>query len=108
MTNLCKTISDYSSTGVMPLMYSIRDCIPFAFEGILLAIFILLFGGNYFITRNRTGRGRILSALLASSIVLLPLSSLLAMAQLVTFLTPVFYAFLSIVFYISLKLSSPD
>lgn len=106
MTNYCNTITDYpTATGVMPMLYSIRDCIPFAFQGILLAVFILLVGGNYFLIKSRVGKGRILSSLLGSSIVMLPLSMFLAMGQLVTFMTPLLYAFLSIVFYILLKFS---
>jgi len=106
MVSYYKTISDYpSATGLMPMLYSIRDGIPFAFEAVLMVIFILLFGGNYFIIKARTGRVKILIALLSSSIGVTVLTILLAMAQLVTFRTTLLYAFMSIVFFVLLVIS---
>ena len=101
MPNICNTISDYpSANGVMPLLYSIRDCVPFAFSGMLIAIFFLLFAGNYFLIKNKTGRAKILIALLSSSFVLVVLSSMLALTQLITFTVVLFWAFICIVWFI--------
>lgn len=101
------TISNYSSyNGALPLLYSIRDSIPFAFAGLLFVIFIVLVMSEYFIIKNKTGRGKILTCLLSSSIVLVVLSLLLAMASLVTYITVIFYAFISIVFFAFYKLST--
>ena len=106
MSNFCKTITDYSSdNGAMPLLYSIRDCIPLAFDGLLFAIFLILFAGQYFIIKNRTGRAKILIALLSSSFIMIILSILLALAQLVTYLTVIFYAFLTIIIFILFEFS---
>ena len=106
MSFACKTIIDYEgSNGAMPLLYSIRDCIPFAFQSILFCIFFILFAGSYFLVKNKTGRAKVLISLLSSSFVLVVLSSLLTLAQLVTFPTVLFFAFLSIIFFIMLLLS---
>jgi hypothetical protein len=95
------TIADYpGSNGVIPLLYSIRDGIPGAWEGILLCIMFILFAGNYFLIKNKTGRAKILIALLSSSFMMIPLSSLLALASLVTFTTVLLYAFITIVVFI--------
>ena len=101
INQICKTIIDYpTSGGSMGFWYSIRDCIPFAFDGLLICIFMVLFFGNYYLVKGRTGRAKILIPLLASSIILVVLSSLLALAQLVTFGTVVFWAFMAIISFI--------
>jgi hypothetical protein len=107
MTNgICKTITDYpANNGAMPLLYSIRDCIPYAFTGLLLAIFLILFAAQYFLIKNKTGRAKILIALLSSSFFLVILSLMAALGQLVTFKNVLFYAFLCIVAFILLLLS---
>jgi hypothetical protein len=106
MTLACKTISDYaSSNGAMPLLYSIRDCVPLAFSGLLIAIFLILFAGQYFLIKGRTGRAKILIALLSSSFVMIVLSLMLALAQLVTYISVVFYAFVCIIVFILFQLS---
>jgi hypothetical protein len=106
MVNYYKTIIDYSTAvGAMPLLYAIRDGIPFAYSGLLLAIFIALTAGQYYLAEARTGRAKILTALLTSSFVCLLLSLLLALAQLTTFLTVLFYAFLTIVWFVVIQIS---
>jgi len=101
MVQLCNTIANYpGANGSMAFWYSIRDCIPLAFDGVLLTIFIVLFFGNYFLVKGRTGRAKILIALLSSSIILVILSLFLAMAQLVHFTTVIFWAFIAIISYI--------
>lgn len=106
MPNYCKTITDYSSSnGAMPLLYSIRDCVPYAFDGLLLAIFLILFAGQYFLIKNRTGRAKILIALLSSSFIMIIISMMLALAQMVTFMSVIFYAFICIVVFILFMLS---
>jgi hypothetical protein len=102
----CKTISDYAgSNGAMPLLYSIRDCIPMAYIGLLLAIFMILFAGQYYLIKNRTGRAKILVALLSSSFVMIILSMMLALASLVTYMTVIFYAFICILVFIIFSIS---
>ena len=106
MTNACNTIVDYPSyDGAMPLLYSIRDCVPFAFEGLLLVIFLMLFAGQYFLIKNRTGRAKILIALLSSAFPLIILSLFLALMRVVTYITVIFYAFICIVIFILFQLS---
>lgn len=107
MTNgLCNTISDYpGSNGAMPLLYSIRDCVPYAFPGLLFAIFLILSISQYYLIKNRTGRAKILIALLSSSFILVVLSMMLALAQLVTFMSVLFYAFLCIIIFILFEIS---
>ena len=101
MNQICKTIGDYpGANGSMAFWFSIRDCIPFAFGAILFAIFIVLFFGNYFLIKSKTGRAKILISLLSSSIILVILSSLLALAQLITFTTVIFWAFIAVVAYL--------
>lgn len=98
---ICKTISDYpDANGAMPLFLSIKDCIPYAFDGLLIVIFLILFAAQYFLIKNRTGRAKILIALLSSSFFMIVLSMLLALAQLVTFTSVMFYAFLCILIFI--------
>jgi len=106
MNNFCKTITDYpSSNGAMPLLFSLRDCIPYSFEAMLIAIFFVLFAGNYFLIKNKTGRAKILIALLSSSFVLVVLSMFLALAQLITFTTVLFWAFFCILWLIIFLIS---
>lgn len=106
MVNACKTIADYpSANGSMAFWYSIRDCVPYAFSAILLAIFLVLFFGNYFIIKSRTSRAKILVPFLSSSIITMILSLFLAFAQLVSFMTVVFWAFVSIIAYIFMHIS---
>lgn len=106
MTNIYHTIDNYpNATGAMPLLYSIRDSIPYAFQGLLLVIFFVLFAGQYFLIKSRTGRAKILIAILSSSFFCLILSLMLALGQLVTFLTVLFYAFTTIVSFILLLIS---
>jgi len=101
VANLCKTIIDYpSANGSMAFWYSLRDCVPYAFEGLLIAIFMVLFFGNYYLVKSRTGRAKILVALLASSIITTLLSLLLAMSQMVMYITVIFWAFIAIVSFI--------
>lgn len=106
MAYQCKTILNYTSNdGAMPMLYSIRDCIPLAFSSLLFAIFIILFASSYFLVKARTGKAKILIALVSSSFVSVILSLFLAMSQLVTFKTVIFYAFLCICSYILLEVS---
>jgi hypothetical protein len=101
MTNVCKTITDYpTGNGAMPLLYSIRDCIPLAFDGLLLAIFLILFAGQYFLIKSRTGKAKVLIALLSSSFFMIILSMMLALSQLVSYLSVLLYAFITIVCFI--------
>ena len=94
------TISDYASQGSMGLWFSIRDAVPFAFPGLLAVIFFVLFAGNYFVIASRTGRAKILIALLSSSVVTMVLSMMLSLAQLVTYKTTIFYGLFTIVIFI--------
>jgi hypothetical protein len=103
---MCRTIQDYpGTTGAMSLLYSVRDCVPIAFNALLFIIFFVLFAGNYFIIKNKTGRAKILIALLSSSFVMIVLSMLLALSNLVTFRTVLAYGFISIVTFIMFMLS---
>lgn len=107
MSDFYPTITSYpNATGAMPLLFSIRDAVPFAFTGLLLVIFVILTASEYFIIKNKTGRGKILTSLVSSSIIMVILSLFLAMAQLVTYMDVIFYAFCSIVFFALYKLSS--
>lgn len=106
MVNLCNTILDYpNSNGAMPLLYSIRDCIPYSFNALLFIIFIILFAGQYYLIKNRTGRAKILVALLSSSFVMVVLSLFLALSQLVQYITAIFYGFICIIVFILFQVS---
>lgn len=101
MTNYYNTASDYpNADGLMPILYSIRDGIPYSFDAVLFVIFLALVLGQYFINKVKTGRGKILPALFTSTMTNIILALLLALARLVTYMEPVFYAFASIVFFI--------
>lgn len=105
----CNTITDYASNnGATPLLFSIRDCVPFAFEGLLIGLFLLFFAGNYFLIKQKTGKAKILVPLLSSSLILIPLSSLLALAQLVTFVSVLFWAFMAIIWFILFLVSDDN
>ena len=106
MGSLYPTVDNYpSSTGAMPMLFALRDSIPYAFDGLLLIIFFVFVAAQYFIIKNRTGRGKMLTCLLSSSILMTTLSLFLALAQLVVYMEVVFYAFLSIVFFALYNLS---
>lgn len=106
MSNYYHTITDYASdNGAMPLLYSIRDSIPFAFPVMLFCIFLILFFGQYFTIKIKTGRAKVLVPLLSSLFFMIPLSLLLALAQLVTFNNVIFYALFLIVTFILFLLS---
>jgi hypothetical protein len=97
---------DYPGTsGAIPLLYSIRDCVPMAFDVLLFALFLIFFASNYFLIKNRTGRAKILIALLSSSFIMIPLSMLLALAQIVKFGSVLLYAFVAIVMFILFYIS---
>jgi hypothetical protein len=109
VNEICKTIADYpGADGSMPLWYSIRDCIPMSFEVLLFGIFLILFAGQYYLIKTRTGRAKILIALLSSSFVMLPLSMMLALAQIVKFGSVLLYAFLTIIVFILFLLSDKN
>lgn len=99
MVYQCKTILDYAGDGAMPLLYSIRDCVPLSFPALLFGIFIILFAGQYFLIKNRTGRAKVLISMLSSSFSMILLSLLLSLAQLVRYKVVLFYAFLTILIY---------
>lgn len=100
------TIADYpGQNGAMPMLYAIRDSIPLAFPGLLFAIFMILFAGQYYLIKTRTGRAKILIALLSSSFVMILLSMMAALAQLVTYMSVIFYAFVCITVLILFLLS---
>lgn len=102
----CNTITDYAGqNGAMPLLYSIRDCIPLAFTGLLFGIFLILFAGQYYLIKNRTGRAKVLIALLSSSFFMVILSMMAALAQMVTYISVIFYAFICIVVFILFMVS---
>ena len=106
VAGFCNTISDYpGAEGSMPLWYSIRDCVPMSFEVLLFGIFLILFAGQYYLIKNRTGRAKILIALLSSCFVMISLSMMLALAQIVTFSSVLLYAFLTIIVFILFVLS---
>lgn len=105
MVDMCKTILDYEGNGVMPMLYSIRDCVPSAFNILLIAIFFVLFGGNYYLIKNKTGRAKVLVALLASSFLMVVLSMFLALGALVTYKTVLGYTFILIISFIAFNLS---
>jgi len=106
MTNLYNTITDYpSADGAMALLYAIRDGVPYSFEVLLIAINIILFSASYYLVKFRTGRAKILIALLASSFFVVVLSSMLALAALITFKMVIFFAFITIIWFILLVLS---
>lgn len=106
MGGICNTISNYpTSDGALPLLYSIRDCIPGSFDVVLLGIFVILFFSQYFLIKSRTGRAKVLIALLSSSFVMITLSMLLALAQLVKYWSVLLYAFITIIVFILLLTS---
>lgn len=106
VSGLYKTILDYpNDSGMMPLLYSLRDGIPLIFEAVLLGIFLILFAGNYFLNKNKTGRAKILIASTAASFFLVPLSLLLALSQLVTYGSVILYGLLTIILYILFVIS---
>lgn len=100
-----KTLDQYNESGTIGLVYSIRDAIPFAFEGVLLALFIIIFGAQYFFSKNRTGRAKILVAFVSSSFMIMILSLFLVLSNLVDFRVTIFYAFLLIISFTLLLLS---
>lgn len=102
MTNLCKTIGDYTETGVIPLLYSIRDCVPIAFPALLIVIFFVLFAGQYFIIKNKTGRARVIIALTSSSFATMVLGMFLLLIGLITYQFFMFWVLLLIISFIIL------
>lgn len=100
------TIANYTSaTGAMPMLFAIRDGIPYSFDALLLTIFFVLVAGQYFIIKARTGRGKMLTSLLSASVVMTTLALLLALTTLVSYLEVVFYAFCAIIFFALYRIS---
>lgn len=101
------TIANYTATsnGAMPLLYALRDAVPYAFTAVLLIIYFILIGAQYYVIKNRSGRSKILTVLISSSIIMVILSMFLSLAQLVTFVDVVFFAFCAIVFFALYQLS---
>lgn len=106
MVLLCKTITDYpDATGVLPMLYSIRDCVPSAYPGLVMVLFFVLFAGNYFINKGKTGRARVMIALAASSFVTIILTMFLTLSQLVTYKILLLWTFIGIISFIGLIIS---
>ena len=103
----CKLIGDYSSeyTGALPLLFSIRDCIPMAFPTVILVIFFILFGAQYYLLKTKTGRGKVLIAIASSSFVTMVLTMFLTLSMLVTYKFLLLWVLVSIVSFIGLVLS---
>ena len=105
MGYMYKTIADYNETGIMPLLYSIRDSIPIAFNAILFSVFFVLFAGNYYLIKSKTGKAKVLIALLSSSFLMVVLSMFLMLGNLVTYKTVLGYAFILIITFVAFLLS---
>jgi len=102
----CKLIPDYpDATGILPMLYSIRDCIPMAFPTLILVIFFILFAGQYYLIKGKTGRAKVLIALNSSSFVTVVLSMFLTLSMLVTYKMLLFWVFVSMVSFIALVVS---
>ncbi len=100
------TIGDYpNATGIMPMLYSIRDAIPLGFTSLTLVLFFILFAGQYFIIKNKQGRARVLIALVSSSFTTTILSMFLFLSTLITYKVLLFWAFLTMVSFIIMLLS---
>lgn len=107
MVDHYRTILDYSTeTGIMPLLYSIRDGIPLAFPGTLFAIFFIIFAGSLFVGKFRTGRSKVLISCFIGSTSTLIMAMFLTLAQLTTWVTLLFWGFMTIVFYILMDVSN--
>ena len=105
----CNTIVDYQTIdGAMPLLFSIRDCVPIAFDALLIAIFFVLLAGNYYLGMGKTGRPKIIISFLASSVSTMILSLFFALAQLVEFKSVLFWAFLSIIAFALIVITNKD
>jgi hypothetical protein len=103
MYNLFENYPD--AEGVMPLLFSIRDGIPFAYESILLSIFSVLLIGNYYIIKTKTGKGKFLSSFAATSFVMVVLSLFLAMSEILEYWSVLFYTLLSIISFVLIYFS---
>jgi len=100
------TILNYTqNNGAMPLLYSVRDAVPFAFDSLLFCIFLILFAGQYFLIKARTGRAKILIALLSSSFFMVVLSMFAALSSLVSYTDVIFYSFICIIVFILFSLT---
>jgi hypothetical protein len=103
---LCKTIDYYTEVdGILPFLFSIRDCIPIAYPSLLIVIFFIIFGGNYYLVKGKTGKGKVLIALSSSSFIMVILTMFLALSSLVTYTFLLFWTFVSIVSFIGLIVS---
>lgn len=102
----CKIIQDYTeATGVMPLLYSIRDCIPIAFPALLFVIFFIFFAGTYYLIKGKTGRAKVLISILASSFYVVILAMFLLLGTLISYKLLLFWTFICIISFIALILS---
>jgi len=99
-------ISDYpDAIGVMPMLYAIRDAIPIAFPLILFCIFYITFAGSLFMSKARTGREKVFTGLLSSSLVVTILGMFLMLMSLITYKLELFWGFMSIISFIALVVS---
>ena len=106
MADACKLIGDYTDvSGVLPLLFAIRDCVPIAFPATLLVIFFVLFASQYYLIKTKTGRAKTLIALSSSSFVTVILAMFLTLSMLITYKILLFWAFISILSFIALVLS---
>ena len=106
MVDLCHTGEYYSTaTGIMPMLYSIRDCIPMAFTILLTSIFFVFFAGNYFFIKGKTGRAKILVAFMSSSFLTTVLAMFLTLGSLITYKGLLFWVFITILCFILLIVS---
>lgn len=98
-----KFLDAYSNVdGFMPLLYAIRDSVPFAYQATLLVL-ILIFGiGSFFATTQISTRGRIVVSLAGSTFIVAVLSVFFAMARLIDVYSMAFFIALSIMSFIVL------
>lgn len=106
MVDFCNTITDYpTATGVMSMLFSIRDCVPLSFPALLLTMFFVLFAGNYFLIKGKTGRAKVLIALSTAAFVNVILTMFLTLAMLVTYKLLLMWTLISIMSFIGLIIS---
>ena len=106
MVNYYKTIDYYqNATGAMPLLYSIRDAVPYFYPITLFIIFVVVFAGNLLLNSNRTGRTKLFIALCSGTFVLVILSMFLFLSQLITYKLLLFWLLACILSFVGLVLS---
>ena len=99
-----KLPTEFTGSGVMPLLFSIKQAVPLFFPFLSVSIMLLLTFGTYYSLRAETNKSKLLISFAAASFLTMILSIFLAMGDLLDIKLVMIYASASIISFLVLML----